>query len=69
MADQKFIVYYRGVDKPHALTVEASEVTQEGSYLKITGSKGSLWISGESVIYVMPEEMQVKHSAKMATGS
>ena len=49
MADKRFIVVYRGVERTHPLTVEATEVIQEGSCWKITGSirnalgKSLLW--------------------------
>jgi hypothetical protein len=66
MADQKFIVCYRGVEKIHPLTVEASSVTQYGereqTCWKISGDKGTLWVSAQAFIYAVPEEMMVKHS-------
>jgi hypothetical protein len=57
MADQKFNVVCRGVDKSHHITVEASEVIGEGSHWRITGSKGTLWVSKEAFIYAMPSTM------------
>jgi hypothetical protein len=50
MADQKFNVAYRGVEKVGILTVEASEVLREGPCWKITGSKGTLWVSAEAFL-------------------
>jgi hypothetical protein len=72
MADQKFIVGYRAEDKASSLTVEASEVIREGPCWKITGSKGTLWISAEAFLYAYPEAMFVKKaspSGKLARGS
>ena len=57
-----FIVIYRGVERTHPLTVEATKVIQEGSRWEITGIKGTLWVSAEAFVYAMPEEMMVKHS-------
>jgi hypothetical protein len=57
MADQKFIVIYRGVERTHPLTVEATEVIQEGSCWEITGRKGTLWVSAEAFVYARKEEM------------
>jgi hypothetical protein len=57
MADQKFNVAYRGVEKVGILTVEASEVLREGPCWKITGSKGTLWVSAEAFLYAFPTAM------------
>lgn len=57
MADQEFIVACLGVEKAHLLNVEASNVIEEGSCLKITGDKGTLWISKEAFLYALPAPM------------
>jgi len=59
MADEKFIVGYRAEEKAAFLNVEASEVVEEGSHWKITGSKGTLWVSKEAFLYAYPEVMRV----------
>jgi len=62
MADQKFVVSYQAGEKPGFVVVEASDVIQEGSSWKITGSKGTLWVSAQAFIYAVPEAMMEKHS-------
>jgi hypothetical protein len=57
MADQKFIVGFNGADKSGFLEVEASEVVEEGSHWKVTGSKGTLWVSKEAFLYAYPAVM------------
>jgi len=44
------------------VNVEASDVIQEGSSWKITGSKGTIWVSAQAFIYAIPEEMMSKYS-------
>jgi hypothetical protein len=62
MADQKFYVGYKEEeDKVKRFEVEASEVTQEGTAWKITGDKGTLWVSGEAFVYAVPLEMIKKN--------
>jgi hypothetical protein len=61
MPDQKFIVGYRAEDKYQSLTVQASSVTQhgerEGTCWKISGDKGTLWVSREAFLYAVPVAM------------
>jgi hypothetical protein len=63
MADQKFIVGYFAGDKSNYLTVEASSVTQYGekeqSCWKISGEKGTLWVSASAFLYAFPSEMHI----------
>jgi hypothetical protein len=58
MAYQKVIVCYRGFDKLHSINVEASEVSQKGTYWQFTGSKATLWVSSEAFVYAITEAME-----------
>jgi hypothetical protein len=63
MADQKFIVGYSAGEKANYVIVEASSVSQYGekeqSCWKISGEKGTLWVSPSAFLYAFPAEMQV----------
>jgi hypothetical protein len=64
MADQKFIVGYAAPgEKASFLSVEASSVTQYGekeqSCWKISGDKGTLWMSANAFLYAFPAEMML----------
>ena len=64
MADQKFIVGYSAGEKANYVIVEASSVTQYGEdkerlCWKISGEKGTLWVSASAFLYAFPAEMQV----------
>jgi len=65
MADKKFVIGYKAGDKAQFLTVEASSVdpftVKEGTCWKISGDKGTMWVSGEAFIYGFPAAMFVKN--------
>ncbi|MGA8478641.1 MAG: hypothetical protein WB696_11845 [Chthoniobacterales bacterium] len=68
MADQKFIVGYSAGETANYVIVEASSVTQYGEKeqfcWKISGEKGTLWMSASAFLYAFPAEMQVPSKQK-----
>jgi hypothetical protein len=64
MADQIFVIGYRSVEKFGFLKVHASSVTQEGSHWRISGDKGTLFVSAEAFIYAFPEGMHEQEKKK-----
>jgi hypothetical protein len=63
MADQEFVVGYLAGDKSNYLKVNATSVTQYGEKdhlcWKISGEKGTLWVSASAFLYAFPAEMHL----------